>query len=404
MLGWIEARRLVVDEIARGGPIGRTERVDLDAAAGRVLAEDVRLDRDQPPFDRATRDGFAARAADAGAPPVELLVAGEARAGAPFGGEMAAGSCVEIMTGAPLPRGADAVVMVEDTETLAPDRVLVRRAAAAGDNFVPRGSEGRSGALAMARGTRVDPASVALLASVGAAAPLVHARPRVAILPTGDEIVDVAATPGPAQIRNSNGWSLAAQVARAGGEAWRLPAARDEYGALRADVERALGGADLLVLSGGVSMGKYDLVERVLTDLGATIHFDAVAIRPGKPAVFGRVAGRPFFGLPGNPLSTLVTFELFARPAIAVLGGETPAPPLPLLRAPLAAAYRQRPLPLTLFVPAALEDDGGALRAAPLVTQGSGDLPAMARAHGFVVVPPGTAELPAGEMVEFLPR
>lgn len=407
MISWEEARRRVI-EAARRQALARPrsdEAVPLAGAAGRVLAVDVRVDRDLPPFDRVTRDGFAVRAADVAAPPVELAVVGEVRAGAAWESTLAAGQAVEIMTGAPLPAGADAVVMVEDTERVegGAARVRVRRAVAPGENVVPTGAEARRGDVAFAAGARLDPPALALLATVGCAAPRVRRPPLVAIVPTGDELVEVEATPGPAQIRNSNGISLAAQTERAGGRARARRAAADDAGALRGAIEEALAEADVLVLSGGVSMGRYDLVEQVLSELGAELLFDAVAIRPGKPAVAGRVRDRLFFGLPGNPLSTMVTFELFARPAIELLAGVA-EPRLPLARVPLAAEHRQKALPLAVFAPAALEGDGADVRARPLGTQGSGDLAAMARAAGWIVIPPGTTALAAGELAAFLPR
>jgi molybdopterin molybdotransferase len=406
-LALLDARAAVLRDLLADARSPRVEGVLLDQAVGRVLAAPLVADRDQPPFDRVTRDGFAVRAVDVAgaseATPVELGVDGEVPAGAELAGRVEAGRCVEIMTGAPLPAGADAVVMVEHTERPSPGAVRVRRAVAAGENVVPRGSELGQGAVALPAGARLDPAAVALAASLGCAEPQVRARPRVAIVSTGDELVEVAETPRPSQIRNSNRHSLTAQVARAGGAPLPAPIARDDPGALRAVLERALEGADLLLLSGGVSMGKHDYVEQVLADLGARVVFDSVDIRPGRPLVFGQVRGRPFFGLPGNPLSTMVTFELFVRPALAVLGGAD-APPLHLMRAPLARPFRQRAVPLTVFVPARLETDGLATTVHALPSQGSGDLAAMARADVLMVIEPGTAEIAAGALVALLPK
>ncbi len=405
-LSFDEARRRVVETVTRARDAGprAAEVVAIGEAAGRILAEDVAVDRDQPPFHRSTRDGFAVRSADVATTPARVRVIGEAAAGAAFAGGVAAGECVEIMTGAPLPDGADAVVMVEHTSRDG-DAVVVKRAAAAGDNWVAAGSEARAGDPAVARGTRLDAAAIAMLASVGRARPAVYARPRVAILPTGAEIVGVGETPGPAQIRNSNAQSLAAQVERAGGIAVHMGIARDEAGHLRERVEAAIAGCDALVLSGGVSMGKYDLVEQVLRGLGARFEFHGVDLRPGKPVAFGELEGKPFFGLPGNPLSTAVTFELFARPAVELLAGAASAP-LRLGAARLAAAFEQRALPLTVFAPARLEEGaaGGIPTATPLGSQGSGDLAAWVRADGWIVVAPGVTSIPAGELVALLPK
>jgi molybdopterin molybdotransferase len=406
-LSFDEARQAVLREISaeRGTPA--SEIVALDDALGRILAEDVPADRDQPPFPRVTRDGFAVRAADVvAATPgaaVPLTVIGEAPPGAPFPGTVGPRQCVEIMTGAALPAGADAVVMVEHTERPGASSVAIGRAVAAGENVVARGSELAAGAVALPARHRLDPSALGLLASVGCARPPVFARPRVAIVTTGDELVELEETPRPAEIRNSNRHSLAAQIARAGGTPRPTRIARDDREALRAVIEEALPGADLLLLSGGVSMGKYDFVEDVLAALGGRVVFDGVAIRPGKPLVFGRVRGVPFFGLPGNPLSTIVTFELFVRPALALLGGADAAP-LQFLQAPLVEAYHQRAMPLTVFVPARLDSSERVTAVRPVSSQGSGDLAAMARAECLMVLEPDTVTLPAGAPVRLLPK
>jgi molybdopterin molybdotransferase len=404
MLRFTEARQLVIAEIARAFRAPETESVTLAAAAGRVLAGSVCADRDYPPFDRATRDGFAVRSDDLRAVPTELQVIGELRAGAAFEGAVGEGQCVSIMTGAPVPAGADAVVMIEHTQPAAGDAVLIDRALERGANIVLRGSEAASGAPILQAGKRLGYAEVAMLAGVGCACVPVFRRPRVAVLPTGDEIVEVDSAPQPFQIRNSNSYSLQAQVAAAGGEPWPLGIAPDEAGRLREMIEQGLS-ADLLLLSGGVSVGKYDLVEQVLRELGAEFYFDAVAIQPGRPLVFGQARGRFFFGLPGNPLSTMVTFELFARPAIEMLAGAE-ATPLVFPRARLAEAVRHQP-GLTRFLPAVLapgESPRGWLE--PVVRklpwQGSGDIAALTRANCFLVVPEDREQLAAGETVSVL--
>ena len=401
-----EARQAVIRELGTGHAPA-TERLELDEALGRILAVDVAADRDQPPFPRVTRDGFAVRAADvAGAAPgtpVSLSVLGEALPGALFPGEVGARECVEIMTGAALPRGADAVVMVEYTRRPGPGTVAIERAVAADENVVARGSELAAGAVALPARHRLDPSALGLLASIGCARPEVFARPRVAIVTTGDELVELEETPRPTEIRNSNRHSLAAQVTRAGGTPRPARIARDDRQALREVIEEALAGADLLLLSGGVSMGKYDFVEDVLAALGGRVVFDGVAIRPGKPLVFGQVRGVPFFGLPGNPLSTIVTFELFVRPALALLGGANAAP-LHFTQAPLAQDHSQRAVPLTVFVPARFEESGRVTAVRPVPSQGSGDLAAMARADCLMVVAPGESQLAAGTAVRVLPK
>ena len=413
LISWQRARQLVIDELvgdlAARAPRAPIVTVTLAAAQGRVLAEAVWVDRDLPPFHRATRDGFAVRAADARQAGVVLAIGGEARAGVAWASAMCAGTTIEIATGAPLPDGADAVVMIEHVVRLGDGTVRLERSAMPGENVVPRGSEACAGDVALACGTRLGPAQLALLASVGCAAPRVFARPRVAVLATGDELVPVEAVPGAAQIRNSNAVQLAAQVACAGGEPVLLPAAPDEPRALKLALEQAAACADQIVIAGGVSMGRYDLVGEVLAELGATFCFAGVALRPGKPAAFGRVLGRPFFALPGNPLSCLVTFEFFARPAIELASGATPTPLL-LARATLAEPLAAPLLPLAQVLPAALVDgnDDGAgdsgVRVRAIPTHGSGDLAALARAQLWLLLPPGCGPLAAGDEVAVLPR
>jgi molybdopterin molybdotransferase len=381
-------------EMLRRIPVAQpaVEHVPLESAAGRILAETIHADRDYPPFPRATRDGFAVRAADVAVVPATLQVIGEVKAGSEFAGRVAAGQSVSIMTGAPVPGGADAVVMVEYTQS---PPVTILRTVSAGENVVPRGSESSVGSPVVRAGCRIGFPEIAMLASVGRSTAPVFRRPRVAIIPTGDEIVELDDTPSSCQIRNSNSYSLRAQVTRAGGDPWALPIAPDEIGRLREIIEQGLT-ADLLLLSGGVSMGKFDLVEQVLSSLGAEIVFDGVEIQPGRPLVFGRCRHTWFFGLPGNPLSTMVCFELFARPAIACLSG-APAPPLLFPRARLSKPVRTKP-GLMRFLPAIMTEEGVELSG----WQGSGDVAALVRSNCFVVVPPDRPEMNVGEWVGVL--
>jgi len=400
MLPYWEAREKVVATISAQAARPAVETVPLEASLGRVLAEDVSADRDYPPFDRSTRDGFALRAADLGQIPATLKLLGEVKAGEAFAGRVGAGECVQIMTGAPVPAGADAVAMVEYTE-LKGGHVVIKRAVESGANVVPRGSEARAGARLLERGVRLGYPEISLLCQVGNARVLVYRRPRVAVLSTGDEVVPVDAQPGPSQIRNSNSFSLAAQITASGGEPVLLGNARDELGELERLIRRGLE-EDLLVLSGGVSMGKHDLVEVVLRKLGAEFFFDAVAIRPGRPAVFAACQGKFVFGLPGNPVSTMVTFLLFVAPALALLSGAA-APPLRFLKARLAEPVKQR-TELSLFLPARLEGTHSDVAVRPLAWQGSGDVVALAESDCFLVVPHNVSELSTGAWVDVLPR
>jgi molybdopterin molybdotransferase len=383
---------MVLREVRSRVQVPSIETVALSEANGRVLAEDIAADRDAPPFDRAMRDGFAVRATDI---PGAFRVIGEARAGQTFEGTPQPGEGIEIMTGAPVPAGFDAVVMVEHCTrngdgTVSTDRELPSRA-----NISRQGCEAVAGQILASCGLRIDYATVSLLATTGYASVQVFRKPRVAILATGDEIVGVNEQPAPYQIRNSNAWSLAAQVERAGGVPNVLPVAPDLRDETRRLIERGLQ-SDLLLLSGGVSAGKYDVVELAMADLGAEFFFDRVLIQPGAPVVFGYVRGKFIFGLPGNPGSTMVTFELFARAALDLLGGASEAP-LPMTLARLTRPFRHKS-GLTRFLPATLS----CLEITPVDWQGSGDVPSLSRANAFLVADADHAEYAAGDLIGVL--
>jgi len=390
-----EARQCVLAKVRDARRFPAAETVDLEHAAGRVLAEDVTADRDVPALSRSVRDGYAVRAADL---PGELEVIGEVRAGELYRGEVGRGQAVEIMTGAPLPAGADAVVMVEHTARVN-GRVRIDRAAEPNQFINPRGGEAAANQVVLHRGTRLDYTGVALLATFGYSRVSVYRQPSVAILATGDEIVEVHETPKDFQIRNSNAYSLAVQVKRAGGSPRRLPVARDTEAHTRQMIEQGLT-ADLLLLSGGVSAGKYDVVEKVLAGLGAEFYFDRVLIQPGQPLVFGRAGEKFFFGLPGNPASTMVTFEIFARAALELLSGQEEVS-LPMPYARLTREFRHK-TGLTRFLPALLSPDG--TEVTPVRWSGSSDVPALTRANAYLVADSGRAEYPAGELIQVLPK
>jgi molybdopterin molybdotransferase len=331
MLTFEQARQEVISQISKSKRPIATVNLSVWDALGYILAQDLIADRDYPPFNRATRDGYAVRASESTAS-ATLTCIGEIKAGDALTQPLEKGTCVQIMTGAPVPPEADAVVMIEYTSR---DKELVRfqQATTKGQNIVTAGGEAAKDQPLLRPGTRLGYAELGLAVQIGATQLRCAKKPRVAILSTGDEVVPIDASPGPFQIRNSNSVSLAAQVHEAGGEPVVLGNAADRIEILGDKIQQGLQ-EDLLVLSGGVSMGKYDLVEDVLKSLGATFYFDAVAIRPGKPAVFAMCNDKPVFGLPGNPISTMVTFELFVVPAIDMLGGAT-ARPLPFLKPPL---------------------------------------------------------------------
>jgi molybdopterin molybdotransferase len=407
ILSFEDARHVVETHAAQVRPRGK-DLVELLDAWGQVLAEPIVADRNFPPFPRATRDGYALRAADLAQLPAILDVIGEIKAGAAIAESairVAPGQAASIMTGAPVPAGADAVVMVEHTSREA-DRVSVLKGVRSGDNVVPVASEGKRGECLLLPGTRLDHAAIAVAASVGRAHLLVYSPPRVAVLSTGDELVDLEVLPGPNQIRNSNSYSLAAQVKAAGGEPVLLPIARDESLRLRELIGDGLE-ADLLLLTGGVSMGKYDLVEQVLAEFQAEFFFTGAQIQPGKPIVFGRVpsdagTGIYFFGLPGNPVSTMVTFELFARPMLEALSGLTPRK-LTFLHARLKSEIKTK-TGLKRFLPAVLSGEFEHTEVELARWQGSGDIASTARANCYIVIPPDREQIPAGEWVAVLAR
>ena len=445
LVSFEEARRIVEEHAAKvrlsAVESSTAETVDLLAARGRVLAESLTADRDFPPFPRATRDGYAVRATDLEKVPARLNLIGEIKAGdSGEGWKIDSGQAVSIMTGAPLPAGSDSVVMVEYTD-LSGALVEVQRGVKTGENFVPRAAEARAGQVLVEPGLRLDHSLIAIAASIGKSRVHVFRKPRIAVLSTGDEVVELDATPGPAQIRNSNSYSLAAQIEEAGGEAVRLAIAPDEPVRLRTLIEEGLA-CDLLLLTGGVSMGKYDLVEQALTGIGAEFYFTGARIQPGKPVVFGSCvsgsrgshpnaakdaalgwgtlgsgqgllakgesagtrtgvsAPHYFFGLPGNPVSTMVTFRLFAQPMIAALAGARPEP-LVFLKARLKADVRTK-TGLTRFLPAVISGEFENSEVELAAWQGSGDIAALARTNCYLVIPPDRELMPAGELVSVL--
>jgi molybdopterin molybdotransferase len=417
-----EAAALVADYAARLAMLRPSvQSVSLASAAGRVLARPLCADQDQPPFARSTRDGFACRAAEA-SKHVPLRLVGATRAGDAPAGPLPRGAAWEIMTGAPVPKGADAVMMIEhvtiDHAKVHGQQVqlLPPRKLKPGESIVAKGAQACKGDELLPVGAVIHSAQIALAATCGYSTLQVFARPRVAILATGDELVPVDTLPAPGQIRNSNAPMLAAMVAAAGGEAWVLPTAADTAEALDNALAQTAE-AEMLILSGGVSAGKFDLVEPALARAGARFRFTGVRIQPGKPLVFGhllpkrsstapgvRRAQRPFFGLPGNPVSSAVTFLLFAAPVLAALAGSRVTGPRFALARLSADTDKHGKPGLTRFLPATCTFGGASsLPEVNLVSwQGSGDIAALARSNCFLVVPEETPSLEAGAIVRIL--
>lgn len=383
------------------------ETVALESALSRVLRANVLADRDLPPFDRAAMDGFAVRAEDAAQAGARLRVTGEIRAGVWPDRAVGVREAMRIMTGAPVPEGADAVIQVERTKrspsaAAGEPEVLLETAVTAGQNIVSRGSEAKAGAVLLREGVRIGAAHLAVLASVGQIEPLVSRRPRVAVIVTGDEVVDPRTRPSAAQIRNANGPALLAAVHEAGGVASDFGIVSDDPGKTRDAIARALNGAhDAIVLSGGVSAGDFDFVETALGDLGVTLHVTAVRVKPGAPFVFGTKGATLVFGLPGNPVSAQVTFELFARPALLKMQG--------------ASAYRRPGFEATLtgplanrsgrrsYTPVLVSPGEGGLRALPIRTQGSGDAVAHSLANALAVLEPDQTSAAPGDRIALYP-
>ncbi len=364
--------------ILRDAPAPRATSVPLEEAPGHVLAADVASDVDHPPFDKAMMDGYAVRSGDAG--PLEVLEA--IAAGRRPSRELRPGACSKIMTGAPMPAGADAVQQVEKTR-LRDGRVELLEPVRPGQNVAPRGQEVRAGDPVLRRGRRIGPAEAGVLAAVGRSRVDVYARPRVAILATGDELVLPDRVPGPGQIRNSNSTSIAAQVRALGLECDDLGLAGDDRGLLRERIREGLS-RDLLLVSGGVSAGDWDLVIPALRDAGVEIRMHQALIKPGRPFCFApRV-----FGLPGNPVSAFVIFEVFVRPYLGRMMGADLA--RPRVRARLQTAVTRK-IERVHYLPARVRYEEGEYRAELVPWTGSADLFALARADGFVVVPIQTA-------------
>ena len=367
---------------------------------GRVLAEPVRADLDSPPFDKAMMDGFAVRAADC-AGPVELRLIGEVAAGSVPDRPVGPGEAVAVYTGAPMPAGADAVVMKERTEALAGPRVRVNDPKLSPrKNVLDRGREMRAGEVVLPAGAVVTPASAGLLAAVGRTTMSAYPVPLVGVLATGNELVEAGEVPGPGRIRNSNGPMLAALASRAGASPRVLGIAPDDPDRMRVVVRDALATTDVLLLAGGVSVGRFDLVPDVLAGLGVQVHFHKVRMKPGKPILFGTLRDRLVFGLPGNPVSAYVCFELFVRPALRKLGGHLDPIPTPV-RLPLTEAFaasNDRPT----YHPAKLEVGKSGWRVRGLPWFGAADLRGLTAADALLVLPAGDVEYEAGHSVEVM--
>lgn len=393
MISISEAIEIVKAQTAQSS----AEEVAIDASRGRILAEDIVADTDLPPFDRAQMDGYAVRAADVASVPARLRIAGESAAGAGWHHEMKGGEAVRIMTGAPVPAGADAVQQVELTREN-DSQVEILKSVEIGRSIVKRASEIKSGEIVLRAGEEINAAMIASLASFGYAKVKVGSRPRVAVMATGSELVDVNQNPGQDQIRDSNNYTIAAYAELSSAIVERLPLAGDDTEELKRQISRAAGHADVLITSGGVSMGVYDFTKAALKELGAEIFFERVALRPGKPTVFARLGNTLIFGLPGNPVSVSVTFNLFVRTSLRAMQGATQTT-LPDDRAVLERGLKGS-VDRESYLPAVLRtDEKGTLLVEPLKWGGSSDFVSFARATALINVPAGLRAIAAGTMV-----
>lgn len=395
MLSVSEAQSIVLNHTQT--PAGDVEAL-TSALLGHVLAEPVTADLDSPPFDKSMMDGFAVRASDCATAESRLRVVGEVTAGSDSVPALDAGTAVRIMTGAPIPDGADAVVMKERCRDL--DDAVVIDPVEAGTNILRRGSEMQAGQVVLDVGTRLRAPEFGLLAAVGRTTVSVYPAPRVSVIATGDELVEANMTPRAGQIRNSNGPMLVMQAVQAGALPRYLGIARDEPNVMRSLIREGLEGGGVVILSGGVSAGSYDLVPSVLTDLGVETHFHKVAMKPGKPILFGTRGDVLVFGLPGNPVSSFVCFELFVRPALNKLRGESEpiASPISL---PLAESLRynsDRPT----YYPAKRRRSEHGIVVEPVPWIGSADLKSVTRTDALILLPAGESDLPAGQSVSVL--
>lgn len=399
MISVQEALETILKEIR---PLG-TESVPINSAPGRVLGEDIAARGSNPPWDNSAMDGYALRAADtqgaSAEKPALLRVIYDLPAGQTPKASINKGEAVRIMTGAPVPEGADAVIMVERTSA-EQGTVLVKCEARSGDHIRRSGEDFKAGEVVIKKGSLVRPSEVSMLATCGVPFVFVHKRPRVAVISTGDELCDLNEVPPPGKITNSNGYAIAALAAAAGAVPIQFGIARDNRESLKEKLTLAMS-ADCIVSSGGVSVGDYDFVKDVLKELGSSMKFWKVAIKPGKPLAFGVIGGKPAFGLPGNPISSMVVFEQFVRPSLLKMAGRRE-----LFRRSFAARLTKdikiKPGRMN-FLRAELKADDAGFTATPLDGQGSGMISTMVKANSFIIVPQESEGFKAGDMVKVQP-
>lgn len=387
MIPFEEAYEIIMNKAFTLG----SEHVRLEHALGRILAEDVIADMEMPPFNKSAVDGFACRKEDLDK---ELTIIETIPAGKSPEKYVGNGECAKIMTGAMIPKGADAVIMVEHTEVTGHGKIRYDRDTVK-NNICAQGEDIQQGQVLLPRGTKVAPKHVAVLATAGYSNPLVARRIKTGIISTGNELVEPSEKPGSSKIRNSNAWQLMAQVKEAGAEYSYLGIAADAKSATYEFISRALLNNTVVILTGGVSMGEYDFVPEVFSELGIKIHIDSIAIQPGRPTVFGTKGEQFVFGLPGNPVSSFVQFELLVKPMLLKMMGHKYEPSV--IRLPLAKKYRRNKSTRRSLVPVKVETDG---RVYPIEYHGSAHINSLTSANGLITVPVGTTEINEGDWVD----
>jgi molybdopterin molybdotransferase len=386
MLSFDKALEIVLGSVPRMA----SERVDIGESLGRILAEDVKSDMDMPPFNKSAMDGYACRRSDLGS---ELLVIETIAAGYQPKKTVGPGLCSKIMTGGMVPEGADCVVMIEYVEAVGDNKIRFVGEKTS-DNICLEGEDIRAGDIVLKKGTLTGPQHIAVLASVGCAKPFVAKRPKVGVIATGDELVDPQTKPGISQIRNSNSFGLCAQITRSGALAQNYGIARDSNNEIDATFKQAVGENDLVLVSGGVSMGDFDLVPGIMESNGFELLFEKIAVKPGRPTVFGVSDGMCCFGLPGNPVSTFVIFELLVKPFLyAMTGCDNRGG---VLLVPLAKSVRRKKTEREAWIPVTITDEG---KAVVVEYHGSGHINALCLADGLLCMPAGVGQIEEGATV-----
>lgn len=387
MIGFEEA----LEKVTQSANSLEVEQIDFNHSIGRVLAEDVQSDIDMPPFDKSAMDGYACRFENL-KNPLEVLEV--IPAGRPPAKTIGKNQCSKIMTGSKMPEGANCVIMVEQTEELPTDRIRFI-AEKTKSNFVPRGEDVKRGDLVLKRGTLIKPQHIAVMASVGCILPVVYRKARVGVLSTGDELVEPSVFPGESKIRNSNAYQLLNQARRMGCEARYFGIAGDNEEDSRKMIEKALEESDVVLLTGGVSMGDFDFIPKVFGQLNIEVLFDSVAVQPGRPTVFGISGHKYIFGLPGNPVSSFNVFELLVKPLLYKIMGHDYVPLK--LRLPLGKDYKRKKSTRKSYLPVKVDEQG---RVIPIAYHGSAHVHALVFADGLISIPVGKTELKKGELVD----